>query len=88
VNAAINYSHSKQSIVLELEFVNQTGGPLTDFDLMINKNSFGLIPDTPCQKHNISYPGPFETSSVQELPLKVDKKNADTKSPPKSPFEI
>jgi len=73
---------------MELEFINQSGGPLSDFDMMINKNRFGICPDAPCSKHNITFPAPFETSPVQTLPLKIDKKNADGKAPPKEPFVI
>jgi len=39
-------------------------------------------------KLGISYPAPFETSEVQSIPLKIDKKNADVKAPPKSPFSL
>ena len=55
---------------------------------MINKNSFGVGPDAPCSKHGITYPASFQTSPVQLLPLKIDKKNADVKAPPKSPFVL
>ena len=73
---------------MEFEFSNQSGGAIADFDLMINKNSFGVCPDAPCSKHGIKYPEPFETTGVQVLPLKIDKKNADVKSPPKHPFSV
>lgn len=49
---------------MELEFTNTSGENITDFDLMIKQNSFGIGPDVPCSKHNISYPAPFETSKV------------------------
>jgi len=55
---------------------------------MINKNSFGVMHDAPCSKYGITYPSPFETSAIQVLPLKIDKSNADTKAPPKTPFEL
>lgn len=86
VNACVNYSPEKKQLLMELEFTNESGAPISDFDVMINKNSFGVLPDAPCSKHGITYPGPFETSEVQYLPLKVDKKNADVKNPPKHPF--
>lgn len=73
---------------MEFEFSNQSGGPIADFDLMINKNSFGIGPDGPCSKHGITYPGAFETSETQYLPLKIAKENADVKSPPKHPFTL
>lgn len=88
VNAAINYSNEKKQLLLELEFRNESGGAISDFDVMINKNSFGVMPDGPTSKHGITYPGPFETSDVQFLPLKIDKKNADVKNPPKHPFML
>jgi hypothetical protein len=55
---------------------------------MINKNSFGVMHDAPCYKYGLTYPSPFETSSVQVLPLKIDKANADPKALPKTPFEL
>lgn len=86
--ACINYSPEKKQLQLELEFRNESSGPIGDFDVMINKNSFGVMPDGPCSKHGITYPAPFETSEVQCLPLKIDKKNADVKNPPKHPFML
>ena len=88
MNAAVNYSSEKKQLLLELEFRNESGGAISDFDVMINKNSFGVMPDGPTSKHSITYPGPFETSDVQFLPLKIDKKNADVKNPPKHPFML
>ena len=73
---------------MELEFTNQSGGPISGFDLMVNKNSFGVCPDGPCGQQGITYPAPFATSEVQVLPLKIDKKNADVKAPPKHPFQL
>ena len=64
VNSAVNFRAHKNQIELELEFSNQSSGPLSDFDLMINKNSFGICPDAPCSKHGIVYPAPFETSQT------------------------
>jgi len=55
---------------------------------MINKNSFGVGPEGICSKLGIVYPAPFETGEIQIVPLKIDKKNADTKSPPKNPFVL
>lgn len=88
VNAAVNWNSEANQLQMEFEFSNQSGGAIADFDLMINKNSFGVCPDAPCSKHGIKYPEPFETSEVQYLPLKIDKKNADVKSPPKHPFAL
>jgi len=59
VSAAINYNADKNELQLELQFSNQTAGSLGEFDLMINKNSFGVGPDGPCSKHGIAYPAPF-----------------------------
>lgn len=64
MNAAVNYSTEKKQLLLELEFRNESGGAINDFDVMINKNSFGVMPDGPCSKHGITYPAPFETSEV------------------------
>ena len=86
VNACVNYNNAKNELQMELQFTNQSGGPITGFDLMVNKNSFGVCPNGPCTQHGITYPAPFATSEVQALPLKIDKKNADVKAPPKHPF--
>lgn len=48
VNAAVNYDATKNQLQLELEFANQSGGPISDFDLMVNKNAFGVCPSGPC----------------------------------------
>jgi hypothetical protein len=88
VSAAVNFNVEKNQLELVMQFSNQSGGPISEFDLMINKNSFGVGPDAPCSKHGITYPAAFQTSDVQVLPLKIDKKNADVKSPPKSPFTL
>lgn len=88
VNAAVNYHPDKNQLMLELEFRNESSGPVTDFNLMIKANSFGVGPDAPVTKHGITYPAPFETSPVQYLPLRIDKSNADTKKPPKAPFTL
>ena len=73
VMAAINFNNNSKQLELQLLFKNDSGGPITDFDLMINKNAFGICPDAPCSKHGITYPGPFETLPVQTLPLKINK---------------
>ena len=53
VHAAINWNNEKSQLQMELEFSNQSGGAISDFDLMIKKNSFGVGPDSPCSKHGI-----------------------------------
>lgn len=88
VQACINYDTAKNALVLELEIKNETSGPVSEFNMMINKNSFGVVQDAPVSKHNINYPAPFETSPVQYLPLLISGKNADTKVPPACPFEL
>jgi len=55
---------------------------------MVNKNAFGVCPAGPCGSLGITYPAPFETSAVQAVPLKTDKTKADTKTPPKHPFQL
>ena len=55
---------------------------------MINKNAFGVVQDAPCSRFGITYPGAFSQSEPQYLPIKIDKKNADVKSPPKYPFTV
>jgi len=72
---------------MQFEFVNQSGENINNFNVQINKNSFGVQVDGPASKHGITYPAPFETSTVQNLPLKIDKNNVD-KSSPKNPFNL
>jgi len=74
--------------MLELQFDNQSGKTLDGFDIMINKNSFGVGPDGQPSKLGITYPDPFQTSDIQKVPLRIDKKNSDTKNPPKHPFTL
>lgn len=88
VSSSINYNNETSKLEMQIQFTNQSGGPIKDFDLMINKNSFGVGPEGSCKDLGITYPAPFETSSVWTVPLKVDKKNADVKNPPKHPFKL
>ena len=43
----MNYHADKNSVMLELEFSNQSSGPISDFNIQINKNAFGVCPDMP-----------------------------------------
>lgn len=88
VHGAVNYNPSTSQLQLELQFSNQSGGTIADFDLMINKNSFGVGADGQPKELGITYPEPFATSDVVCIPLKIHKNNADTKAPPKSPFQL
>ena len=88
VNSCFNFNTSTGHLEMELQFTNQSGDAISGFDLMINKNSFGVGTDGSCQSLGITFPAPFETSPVQIVPLKIDKKNADVKNPPKHPFTL
>lgn len=55
---------------------------------MINKNSFGMGPSNAPKDLGITYPDQFQTSDTFTIPLKINKANADTKNPPKSPFSL
>ena len=61
---------------------------MSGFDLMINKNSFGVGLDGAPKQLGVTFPDPFETSETFYIPLKIHKSNADTKTPPKSPFSL
>jgi hypothetical protein len=56
VMAALNWNTSANQLQLELQFSNQSGKTISEFDLMINKNSFGVGPDGVCSKMGIGYP--------------------------------
>lgn len=72
-------------ITLGLQIENQTGQPLTDFDIMVNKNPFGIY--IAGQANKISLPASGQ-SVYGTVPCTIDKKNADPKNPPKFPFLV
>ena len=57
VNGAVNLNEGR--LELELQFTNQSGGPIADFDLMVNKNSFGVGLEGSCKGLGITYPDAF-----------------------------
>lgn len=62
VNAAVNWNVELGRLELQFEFTNQSGENMSNFNVQINKNSFGVNVDGPATKHGITYPAPFETS--------------------------
>lgn len=86
--AAVNFNTSLQQLEMQLQFMNQSDQGMSDFDMMINKNSFGVGPSGQPKDLGVVYPGPFQTSQVFQIPLKAAKANADTKNPPKAPFQL
>ena len=76
---------NNHQLVLDLKVTNQTGGPITDFDIMFNKNPFGIHITGAANK--IAFP-PHGQSTQGTLECVIDKKNLDAKNPPKSPFMV
>ena len=72
--------------MLELQFANSSSVSISDFNIQVNKNAFGVCPDAPVSKHGIVYPAPGETGSMQLLPLNIEKKNAS--GAPANPFQL
>ena len=64
---------------------NHSGGPITEFDVMFNKNPFGVAIYNSASA--FSYPSPGQTARAS-IPCTIDKKNLDAKNPPKFPFNI
>ena len=73
------------NLVLDLRITNQTGGNIADFDIMFNKNPFGIFIQGAANK--IAFPANGGTTEGT-LECTVDKKNLDAKNPPKSPFMV
>jgi AP-1 complex subunit beta-1 len=71
--------------VFELEVTNHSGGQIVDFDVMFNKNPFGLAIYNANQSFKYPLPGQTQKASI---PCAIDKKNLDAKNPPKFPFHI
>ena len=71
------------SIKLDLILYNSTSGIISDFDIMINKNPFGLKPG-PISVIPISAGQTFTTT----VECNIDQGNADLKNPPACPLYI
>mmetsp|Transcript_34134 Transcript_34134/g.33702 ORF Transcript_34134/g.33702 Transcript_34134/m.33702 type:complete len:674 (-) Transcript_34134:304-2325(-) len=71
------------SIKLDMIFYNSTGGIISDFDIMINKNPFGLKPG-PISVIPISAGQTFTTT----VECSIDQSNADLKNPPQCPYYV
>ena len=76
MHAAFTVEGKQLALSLEVR-----GAPVSDLDLMLNKNPFGLAALNAAQ----AFVGRAGTFSV---PIVVDKKNLDAKNPPKSPFNV
>lgn len=66
-------------LVLNLEISNLSGQTLSDFDLALNKNPFGIA--VRGASDVVNYPPPGQTTKAT-LPCAIDKKNLDAKNPP------
>lgn len=64
----------------QLRLLLDIKGAAKDFDLMLNKNPFGLAAPNAALA--------FQGASPFSVPCVVDKKNLDAKNPPKSPFVL
>ena len=73
--AAFTVVDKQLRLVLDIK-----GTPAKDFDLMLNKNPFGIT--APNAAAAFSGAGPYS------IPCVVDKKNLDAKNPPKAPFVL
>lgn len=79
------FSFKNGSIIFEIEVTNHTGGPVNDFDVMFNKNPFGVAIYNAAS--SFSFPLPGQTSRAS-IVCTIDKKNLDAKNPPKYPFML
>ena len=80
------FSTANGAIQLALEIRNGSGQAVKDFDIMFNKNPFGIAIYGAANAVDIPDPG---SSTVQKyLPCVIDKKNLDAKNPPKHPFNV
>lgn len=58
---------------------------MSDFDIQVNKNPFSIY--TSGMANRIILPAAGQ-SVYGSVPLVIDKKNADAKNPPKTPFNV
>ena len=60
---------------------------MKDFDIMFNKNPFGIGIYGMANELTIPEPGSF-TKVIKFLKCTIDKKNLDAKNPPANPFKV
>lgn len=70
-------------IKLELEITNTTSSMISDFEIMLNKNSFGITPGT-LSVVPISGGSTFNTT----VTCSINPSNADQKNPPTCPYMV
>lgn len=85
VKARFRRDADNSQLLLDLEVKNNTNQQIADFDIMFNKNPFGVAISGAGGK--FQYPAPGQTTK-DTLVCAIDKKNLDAKNPPKSPFMI
>ena len=84
VKAGFTMIGSPRSIAIQLEVKNVSGQQVKDFDIMFNKNPFGI--SIAGATGALQFPNSDPVSKT--LPCIIDKKNLDSKNPPKHPFNI
>jgi AP-1 complex subunit beta-1 len=84
MSACFRVDDSKQ-LVLDVSVSNNSGQTVTDFDLMFNKNPFGIAIYNAVGA--LKFPSQGQTATAT-LKCSIDKKNLDPKNPPKSPFMV
>lgn len=72
-------------LTLGLEVTNNSSSMHNDFDLKFKRNPFGVHVEGAAKKIQIGTPGSTSYGTVECC---IDKQNADTKNPPKSPFLV
>lgn len=75
---------SPPTLSLELTVSNHSGEAIRDFDLMLNKNPFGIAIYGVAGE--LAFPPPGD-SATKVFRCTIDKKNLDAKNPPKHPFQ-
>lgn len=82
----VSGSGSDRYLGIKLEIENHSGVQVKDFDIMFNKNPFGIGIYGMSNQFNI--PDPSSGKSSKVLKCTIDKKNLDAKNPPGHPFKI
>ena len=63
-----------------------SGIKISDFDIMLNKNAFGISIYNAA--NSLEFPRSSEEKAQKVILCTSDKKNLDSKNPPKHPFNV